>query len=96
MAGLSYAMTFFILADDDTVGPRQAISKSKEMMTGNRWKLFCLTCRFWGWSLLCVLTCGIGFIWLFPYMAISMAKFYDDLLQDSSAIPLSAAEGNVG
>ena len=43
------------------------------------WKLFCLHWRFFGWALLCVLTLGIGFLWLGPYIAMSTAKFYDDL-----------------
>lgn len=43
IASYSYAMTFFIIADDPTVGPLQAITRSKEMMRGHRWKFFCLT-----------------------------------------------------
>jgi uncharacterized membrane protein len=48
-------------------------------MDGNKWKYFCLCCRFIGWALLCILTLGIGFLWLFPYIYVSMAKFYDDV-----------------
>ncbi len=81
IASLSYAMTFYILADDDSIGPLEAIKKSKELMRGNKWKLFCLGFRFWGWALLCILTLGIGYLWLFPYTTVSYAKFYDDLLK---------------
>jgi len=84
IASLSYAMTFYIIADDDSIGPLEAIRKSKEMMLGNRWKLFCLGCRFIGWILLCIPTLGIGFLWLFPYEMISYAKFYDDLIQQKT------------
>ncbi len=80
IAYLSYSQTFFILADDKSLGPLAAIRKSKEMMQGNRWKLFWLWCRFIGWFLLSVLTCGIGFLWLGPYFNVSLAKFYDDIL----------------
>lgn len=79
MAALSYSMTFFILADDKSIGAMEAIDKSKQMMYGYRWKLFCLYLRFLGWALLCILTFGIGFLWLLPYVQISMAKFYDDV-----------------
>jgi uncharacterized membrane protein len=85
MAGLSYSQTFYILSEDPSIGAMDAIRKSKEMMYGNRWKLFCLGLRFIGWLLLCILTLGIGFIWLAPYMAVSMAKFYDDLVHGTSA-----------
>ena len=79
IAGLSYSQTFYILAEDDSIGPLEAIRKSKKMMYGYKWKLFCLGLRFIGWCLLSILTLGIGFLWLFPYMVVSYAKFYDDV-----------------
>lgn len=75
----AYMMTFFVLADDPHVGAREAIRRSKEMMRGNKWKLFCLYFRFIGWSLLALLTCGIGFLWLMPYMQAAAAHFYEDV-----------------
>lgn len=79
IAALSYYMTFYIIAENDSMGPLEAITKSKKMMYGNKWKLFCMFFRFLGWALLSLLTLGIGFLWLIPYMFISFAKFYDDL-----------------
>ncbi|HDP35057.1 MAG TPA: DUF975 family protein [Candidatus Hydrogenedentes bacterium] len=79
IASLSYAMTFFIIAENRDIGPLEAITKSKEMMYGNKWKFFCLGLRFIGWSLLCVVTLGIAALWVFPYMMVAFAKFYDDL-----------------
>jgi uncharacterized membrane protein len=79
IAALSYSMTFYILADDNSIGAMDAIDKSKKMMDGYKWKYFCLGLRFLGWALLCILTLGIGFLWLFPYMQVSVAKFYDDI-----------------
>jgi uncharacterized membrane protein len=79
IAALSYSMTYFIIAEDDSIGSLDAITKSKEMMRGNKWKLFCLCFRFLGWILLCILTIGIGFLWLYPYMMVSFAQFYDDI-----------------
>ena len=79
IAALSYSMTFYILADDNSIGAMEAINKSKKMMNGYKWKYFCLGLRFIGWSLLCILTLGIGFLWLLPYMQVSMVKFYDDI-----------------
>jgi len=79
IAALSYSMAFYILADDNSIKPMEAIDKSKEMMEGYKWKYFCLCLRFTGWALLCILTLGIGFLWLMPYMQVSMAKFYDDV-----------------
>ncbi len=83
IAFLSYSMTFFIIAEDKNIGARDAIKKSKEMMRGYKWKLFCMHCRFIGWALLSILTLGIGWLWLAPYMQVSLAKFYEDLKQGS-------------
>lgn len=82
IATFRYAMAFFIIADDEDCGSLEAISRSKEMMKGNKWKLFCLHWRFVGWALLAMFfTFGIGFLWLIPYMQTSFAKFYEDVKQ---------------
>lgn len=82
IAAISYSMTFYILADDPSIGAMEAIKKSKEMMYGHKWKFFCLGLRFIGWILLCCLTFGIGMFWLAPYMQVSAAKFYEDVKGD--------------
>jgi uncharacterized membrane protein len=79
IAAVSYSLTYFIIVDDGSIGPLQAITKSKEMMQGNKWKLSCMYFWFFLWGLLCVLTLGIGFFWLVPYVMVSMAKFYDEI-----------------
>ncbi len=79
IAAISYSMTFFIIADENSIGAMEAIDKSKKMMDGNKWKYFCLGLRFIGWAILCILTLGIGFLWLAPYVQVTMAKFYDDV-----------------
>lgn len=79
IAVFRYAMVYFILADDPSAGPIEAIRRSKEMMKGNKWKFFCLQWRFFGWALLCLFTCGVGHLWLIPYMQTTMAQFYEDV-----------------
>ena len=76
---LSYSQVFYLLADNPAMGAMEAIGRSRKIMAGNRWKLFCLGCRFIGWGILCLLTLGIGLLWLSPYMYVSFVKFYDDL-----------------
>jgi uncharacterized membrane protein len=79
IASYAYAMAFYIVADEPTIGPGEALRRSKEMMQGNKFKLFCLYLHFFGWAMLCILTLGIGFLWLAPYMSASMARFYEDV-----------------
>ena len=93
IAALSYAMTFYIIAEEPALGPLQAIAKSKKLMQGHKWELFCLGLRFVGWSLLCVLSLGVGFLWLLPYMLVTVAHFYDDIRAASNdgAAPTATA-----
>jgi uncharacterized membrane protein len=79
VAQIAYSQTMFLIADDNQLGVMAAIRRSRELMQGFKWKLFCLGWRFFGWALLCLLTCGIGFLWLAPYMNCAFARFYDDL-----------------
>ena len=79
IASFAYSQTFYILADDDTIEPLEALKKSKEMMYGYKWKLFSLFLWFFLLSLLCILTLGIGFLWLMPYMQVTLAHFHLDL-----------------
>ncbi|MEI6212159.1 MAG: DUF975 family protein [bacterium] len=79
IAAYRYSQTWYVLADNPQMDALDAIRCSKQIMRGNKWKLFCLHWRFFGWILLCLLTCGIGFLWLGPYMSMSAAKFYEDL-----------------
>ncbi len=76
---LAYSQAMFLIADDGNLGCMDAISMSVQLMDGRKAKLFCLGLRFLGWALLCILTLGIGFLWLAPYMNVTFARFYDDL-----------------
>ena len=75
----SYAMTFYILADQPTLDAKAALAQSRSMMDGHKLRLFYLCLRFLGLALLCILTLGIGFLWLIPYVNVTMATFYEDL-----------------
>ncbi len=80
---IRYYLVLYIVADDNTLRAREAVRRSVDLMSGNYWRLALLWLRFIGWQLLCVLTLGIGFLWLAPYMAASIAAFYDDLAPPS-------------
>lgn len=82
IAAFSYSMTFYILADDPNISAVDALNKSKSMMDGHKMDLFLMSLSFIGWAFLCILTLGIGFLWLFPYMNVSIAKFYQDIKGD--------------
>ena len=74
-----YAMIPYILADNAEITTKEAFKKSKEMMKGNKWRLFKLNFSFIGWILLCFLTFGIGVFFLMPYINAANAEFYVEL-----------------
>ena len=79
IAVISYSLAFFIMSDNPSIGIMEAINKSEKMMFGYKWKFFILNLRFIGWIILCILSLGIGFLWIIPYISISCAKFYEDV-----------------
>lgn len=86
IAHYSYAMTEYILADTPQLSASEAIRISKEMMVGNKWRLFCLEISFIGWDILCSLTLGIGNFWLTPYKQTAAAVFYREVSGTESRI----------
>lgn len=76
IAAYRYAMVPYLMAEFPDLGVMDAIRESKRLMQGNKWRLFCLELSFFGWALLAALTCGIGQLWLNPYMHTARAAFY--------------------
>lgn len=79
IASFSYAMTGYIMAEHPEMTASEAIAQSKRIMRGNRFRLFCLQFSFVGWDLLCMLTFGIGYLWLNPYRQAAEAAFYREI-----------------
>ena len=79
VAGFSYAMTDYILAEDPELTADEAISQSKSIMIGNKWRFFCLQFSFIGWDILATLAFGIGHLWLTPYKQAAYAAFYREV-----------------
>jgi uncharacterized membrane protein len=83
IASYSYAMTRYILAEHPELTASEALNRSKEIMYGNRWRLFCLQFSFIGWDILAALTFGIGNLWLNPYKQAATAAFYREVYSDA-------------
>ena len=74
--GLYYAIVYTIAADNESLSGKEVVERSKELMTGNRGKLFCLELSFIGWLILGALAFGIGLLWVAPYMQFAVFAFY--------------------
>ena len=79
IVALAFSQTWFILAENPSMDSYDAIIKSKNMMNGYKWQYFKIGLRLFGLGLLCLLTLGIGFLWLLPYQYVVYAKFYEQV-----------------
>jgi len=75
----SYAMTSFVLADDPNIKYDAAIEESMRLMDGHKMELFLIDLSMIGWLILCIFTCGIGYLFLSPYVFTTHAHFYEEL-----------------
>ncbi len=92
IAAYSYEMAPYILMEDPQCGGYEALKRSKELMRGHKMELFVLELSFIGWHLLCILSLGIGFLWLNPYISTAKASFYRDLVQQAAPQSHSAPD----
>ena len=74
-----YSMAYFIMADYPDVGVVEALRSSRNMMKGNKFRLFCLDLSFIGWVLLGACACGLGGYVVTPYQYAARAEFYNDI-----------------
>lgn len=77
----SYSQVYFILKDNPTMSVNGAITESRRLMDGFKWKYFLLLLSFIGWALLSAITFGIASLWTTPYFTASLAAFYDQLVK---------------
>ncbi|MCI6466601.1 MAG: DUF975 family protein [Faecalicatena sp.] len=75
-----YSMIPFILAENPSISRSDAFHLSKQLMHGNKWRMFLLHLSFFGWHLLSLFTLGIlDFLFVNPYMAGTDAELYMEL-----------------
>ncbi len=76
---LSYSQAYYILAENKGMSAREAINRSKEMMEGHKMDLFILELSFIGWGIVGLITLGVAYIWIMPYMQATYANFYNSI-----------------
>ena len=85
VAFYAYRQAFFLKADHPEWSAWKALAESKKMMDGHKWRLAYLDMTFIGWSLLVVVTFGLAAFFVTPYMGVTCAAFYEDLLDRAEA-----------
>ncbi len=76
---LGFTLSDLLLIDNEDLGAIDALRQSWAIMHGSKARYFYLQISFIGLALLCILTLGIGLLWLYPYMMTTEVFFYLDL-----------------
>lgn len=70
----SYCMNLYILANNPKIKIKKALALSIKITNGYKGKLFLLDLSFFGWSLVCCLTLGIGLFFCLPYYSMTFSN----------------------
>lgn len=89
MKAYSYSMSYYIVNKEGITG-KEALDRSSELMNGHRMDLFMLQLSFILWGLLGIVTFGLAFIWVSPYMTTTTTEFFDEIYE--AAVPAYVQE----
>ena len=77
---LAFTPVFYMMLDFPNYTVKDILKKSIEVMKGNKMRYFLLDLSFIPWMFGGFLTCGIGLLWIVPYMNMTSTNFYLDLM----------------
>ena len=78
-----YAMIPYIIGDNPKIKWKEAFKLSKQMMKGNKWKLFVLDLSFIGWEILSLFTFGLlNIFYVNPYKVATNVELYEVLKKE--------------
>lgn len=92
---LRYSMAGFILIEDPTRKVGECIRLSKDMMDGNKMRLFKQHISFIGIFMLGYLTLGVGMLWIMPYVISTNIYFYLSVKEEKYSTVTAAYENTV-
>lgn len=79
IANYAYKMIWFIRNDHPEYSVWECIKASRKMMHGHKMDYFVLKLTFIGWICIGILTCGIGMLWVAPYIGQAEVEFYESI-----------------
>ena len=89
-----YQLAYVVAAEKPELSAKEAVAESEKIMTGKRGKLFCLQLSFIGWAILGVVTLGIGYLWLVPYIQFAIVAFYKFVAGNNDSIETTVVNDN--
>ena len=80
---LLLSQAYYLMLDFPEYSGPQLVQMSIRLMKGHKGRLFYIELSFFPLLMLSMFSCGIGILWLLPYMEATSANFYLDLIKKS-------------
>ncbi|MBO5476570.1 MAG: DUF975 family protein [Clostridia bacterium] len=84
---LLYAFAQYAAIYNPNIRARDCYTYSAKLMKGKRWKYIGLSLSFFGWMLTGLITCGVSYIFLMPYISLASLCFYESLAGENNDSP---------
>lgn len=81
---LHFCIVYYLHLDFPNKSAKELLLLSRKKMKGQKTRFFLLQLSFLPLMLLCLVSFGIGFLWLAPYMAMTETQFYLNLMNPTS------------
>lgn len=80
---LTYSQVFYIMIDFGHIdfSTRELLRRSKDLMNGHRGRLLYIWASFIPLMLVGLFSCGIAYLWLYPYIKSTLTNFYLDIVK---------------
>ena len=80
---LAYSQMFYLINEYKDMSVTRSMKISKIITNGHKGDLFVMYLSFIGWEILATLTFGIGYLWLVPYINMSLVNAYHSMLKEA-------------
>ena len=84
---LRYALVYYYVQEQPESRIRDCLKQCGRQMKGQKGRLLYLILSFLGWWVLGMLSLGIGYLWIAPYMTQTMTFFYLDMTGELDMAP---------
>lgn len=76
---INFRLLYYVALDHPAMPLRDTLVTTFGLMRGNRGRLLCLYLSFWGMALLSLISLGLGWLWVEPYVMQALTNFYLDV-----------------
>lgn len=81
---LLLSQAYYLMLDFPEYTASELVRMSIRLMKGHKGRLFYIQLSFFPLMMVSMLSCGIGMLWLLPYMEATSANFYLDLVKKNN------------